>query len=78
MAVRIGRCLLKVLLHHRGITQTQLAEKIGRSPQRIHDYASNRVMMSLETAANIANIIGCRIDDLYEWKKDLGKLGQKK
>lgn len=78
MAFRIGRCLLRDLLHRRGMTQTELADKIGRSPQRIHDYSTNRVKMTLETAATIASVIGCHIDDLYEWKQEPGKLGQKK
>ncbi|MGK5654586.1 helix-turn-helix transcriptional regulator [Brevibacillus formosus] len=67
MAVQIGRCLLKDRLKEAKLTQVELALRLGKSKQRISDYANNHVQMSLATCREIAQIVGCTIDDLYEW-----------
>jgi putative transcriptional regulator len=66
MPKSLGRCLLKPLLKRAGITQTELARRIGKSPQMISHYANNRKAMDLETAFNIADVLDCSTNDLYE------------
>lgn len=67
MTVKVGRCLLTERLKEAKMTQAELARRIGKSKQRINDYAKNRVEIPLAVARQIAQILGCYIDDLYEW-----------
>lgn len=69
MAFIRGRCLLKSLLIQQWMTQAQLAQKSGYSRQQVSNWANNREMMSFEAAANVAFILGCHIEDLYEWEE---------
>lgn len=64
---RSGRCLLDLRLKEAGMTRSELVEKSGISRQNISDYATNRRSMSLTTAKNIATLLFCQIEDLYEW-----------
>lgn len=67
MVYQPGRCLLKQLLHRIGKDQQWLSDVTGISKTQISMYANNKRFMTLTTAKTIANTIGCRIDDLYEW-----------
>jgi transcriptional regulator with XRE-family HTH domain len=67
MAVQVGRCLLQKLLRERGLTQQDIANRLQMPRQQVSDYANNRIVMSLRTAKAIAYVLGCHIDDLYEW-----------
>ncbi|RHW37288.1 XRE family transcriptional regulator [Neobacillus notoginsengisoli] len=67
MAYKIGRCLLLDLLRKKDMSQLQLAEIMGIRVQQINKYVLNKQRMSLQVAKNIATILNCKIDDLYEW-----------
>lgn len=67
MAYKVGRCLLRDLLKQKDMTQLELAERMGVTVQQINKYYLNRQKMSLQVAKTIATILGCNIDDLYEW-----------
>ncbi|RDW17597.1 XRE family transcriptional regulator [Oceanobacillus arenosus] len=67
MAYKVGRCLLRQKLKDAGMTQLQLANKLGVTEQQINKYVNNRQGMSLQVAKNIAVILNCHTDDLYEW-----------
>jgi len=62
------RCRIPELLIKIGKDQQWLSISSGKSKQQISDYCTLRSIMNLRTAALIANIIGCRIDDLYIWE----------
>jgi transcriptional regulator with XRE-family HTH domain len=49
------------------MTQIQLADKTGKSPQWVSDIVNDRHKLSLKNAKLIADAVGCHIDDLYEW-----------
>jgi DNA-binding XRE family transcriptional regulator len=49
------------------MSQQELAERIGVTRQQINHYSNNRRIMTLHVAKNIAFILQCDIDDLYEW-----------
>ena len=68
MAVVVGRCQLRRILKERRMTQTELSIRSGKTKSRISDYANDRYIMSLDTALNIADVLGCSIYDLYEIK----------
>lgn len=69
MAIEIGRCRLKTILRAKFMTQTYLAHVVDSSPQRISDYANDRVTMSLLVAIRIADVLHVSVKDLYEWKR---------
>lgn len=70
MAYRIGKCLLSDRLRQIGMTQLQLAEKMGVTKQQVNRWCNNRQGMTMETAKNIASIVGLQSsDELYEWIK---------
>lgn len=52
------------------MTQTQLADLLDVQPQQIQNYVKGNKprIMSLVVAKNISAILGCTIEDLYEWK----------
>jgi DNA-binding XRE family transcriptional regulator len=51
------------------MTQIDLAEQMGITVQQINKYVMNKQVMSLKVAKNIAFILHCHIDDLYEWEE---------
>ncbi|WP_077621521.1 helix-turn-helix transcriptional regulator [Sediminibacillus massiliensis] len=67
MTYKVGRCLLRERLYESGMTQTQLANKLKITVQQINKYASGRQGMSLQVAKNIASILHCQMEELYEW-----------
>ncbi|MFD1776703.1 helix-turn-helix domain-containing protein [Paenibacillus rhizophilus] len=69
MGYKPGRCLLKQRLREIKRNQQWLSEVTGISESAISDYANNRKVMMLATAATIAKAIGCYIDDLYDFVK---------
>lgn len=67
LAYKVGRCLLQVRLNNTHTSQQELAHKLGITKQQVNKYVLNKQKMSIETAGNIAFILRCHIDDLYEW-----------
>lgn len=67
MAVKVGRCLLKDRLREAHMTQAELAAIIDVSPQRVSDYANNHRPIPVHRMREIAQILKCHMDDLYEW-----------
>lgn len=67
MAYKVGRCLLQDRLDSKGMDQTYLAGKLKVTRQQINKYTTNKQRMSLEIAKNIATILHCTIEELYEW-----------
>lgn len=67
----VGRCLLLDILKQSRLTQQDLADKLGVTRQQINTYTSisNRRVMTLRVAKNIAGILKCSMDDLYEWNQ---------
>jgi transcriptional regulator with XRE-family HTH domain len=65
MKVNIGRCCLQELLDGRGWNQVQLADRTGISKSQISDYINGRRKMSYKSAALIAFVLKCHIEDLY-------------
>jgi len=55
---------IKEILDERGIKQTWLAEKLGKSFNMVNSYAQNRHQPSLETLYKVAELIGVSVKDL--------------
>lgn len=57
---------IKVILEEKGIKQTWLATKLGKSYNMINSYAQNRRQPSIENLYKIADILDVDIKDLLE------------
>lgn len=65
MSFRLGDCLLLERLKEKGWTQAEFAKRMGVTRQYVSKLVSGERKMSLEFAINAANILGCRVTDLY-------------
>lgn len=64
---KFSSALADRLRHHRihcGMTQQQLADRIGVIPQCISSYEHGRTMPNVERLALIARALGCHVCDL--------------
>lgn len=66
--IEAGRCLLSQLRNKKSMTQQELADLTTISRSQISAYENNRYVMNISDAKSIADILGCKIDELYEWK----------
>jgi transcriptional regulator with XRE-family HTH domain len=55
---------IKEVLEQRGIKQTWLAEKLGKSYNMVNAYSQNRQQPRLETLMKIAEILDIDVKDL--------------
>lgn len=55
---------IKLVLVEKGITQTELAKRLGKSFSTINAYCSNRKQPSLELLSKIADVLSVSIKDL--------------
>ena len=62
---------IKEVLEEKGIKQTWLAEKLGKSYPIINGYAQNRNQPKLEVLYNIARILDVDVKDLLVSKQDV-------
>lgn len=59
------RCILKDRLKAAGLSQNQLAMRIGMSSSAISRLTKQNRSGSIETWLEIARILGCTVDDLF-------------
>lgn len=62
------RCRVPQLLIKIGKDQRWLANESGKAESKISDYCAMRSIMNLRTAALLARILKCKIDDIYVWE----------
>lgn len=63
----VGKCLLSDKLLQARMSQQELADRINVTKQQIHSYVVGNRLMTLPIAKNIASVLHCEINDLYEW-----------
>jgi len=61
---------IKEVLEQKGIKQTWLAEKLGKSYNMVNAYAQNRQQPRLETLMEIANILDIDVKELIVSNKE--------
>lgn len=61
---------IKEVLTEKGIKQTWLAEKLGKSFKMVNAYACNRKQPSLETLYLIAELLNIDVKDLLTSNKE--------
>lgn len=64
---KVGKSRIPELCENLGLEHAQLAAKVGLTKSHISDYISLRNKPSIERAYNIAKVLGCAAEDLYEW-----------
>ncbi len=47
--------------------QIELANKLNVKPPQINKYVKDKQGMSYQVAYNVAQILNCNMEDLYEW-----------
>jgi len=63
---------IKEVLKEKGISQTWLADKMGKSYNTINEYARNKRQPSIEVLFKIAEILNIEAKELIE-KRDIKK-----
>jgi len=58
-------CNLKAVRKARGLSQNELAERVGVKRQAIYDMESNRYMPNTALALRLARELGCGVEDLF-------------
>ena len=61
---------IKQVLEQKGIKQTWLAEKLGKSYNMVNAYSQNRQQPRLETLMEIANILDIDVKELIISNKE--------
>ena len=61
---------IKEVLEEKGVKQTWLAEKLGKSYNMVNSYAQNRQQPRLEVLVKIAKILDVDLKDLLVSTKD--------
>jgi putative transcriptional regulator len=61
---------IKEVLNEKGVKQTWLADKLGKSFNMVNDYCNNRRQPRLEILFEIAKVLGVEVKDLLIEKKD--------
>jgi len=56
---------LKAARKARGLSQSELAERVGVKRQAIYDMETNRYMPNTALALRLARELGCRVEDLF-------------
>jgi DNA-binding XRE family transcriptional regulator len=69
MTYKVGRCLLRYHLAKKRMSQQELADLVGITKQSVSRYVKDAHVMSFETAYNIAKVLGCKMEDLYDYRK---------
>lgn len=68
LAYKVKRCLLRELLRKADMDQRELADLLNVTGQQINKYVLDKQKMSIQVSKNVSHILGCTIDDLYEWE----------
>ncbi|AHW60652.1 Helix-turn-helix [Draconibacterium orientale] len=61
---------IKEVLEEKGIKQTWLAEKLGKSYNMVNGYVQNRQQPRLEVLYEIANILDIEVKELLKSNKE--------
>jgi putative transcriptional regulator len=58
------------LINERGLKRKWIAEKVGVTPKQISNWVTGYSYPTVEKAFKLANLLGVKVDDLYEIKKE--------
>ena len=60
--------MIQELIDERGMTQTELAERMGRSLKNINEIIKGKVGINAETSLQLERVLGTSARQLNEWE----------
>lgn len=60
------RCLIGELIIHKGFKKKYIAKEIGVTETTFSGWINNHYYPPVDKAFKIADLLGCKVDDLYE------------
>lgn len=66
----IIRCKLEELIKESGLRKDYIAKKLKISTRQLRNYEIQKNFIPMDKAYILANLLGVKTDDLYEWKED--------
>ena len=66
----IIRCRLEELIKESGLRKDYIAKKLKISTRQLRNYEIQKNFIPMDKAYILANLLGVKTDDLYEWKED--------
>lgn len=66
----ILRCRLEELIKRSGLRKDFIANKLGISTRQLRNYEIQKNYLPMDKAYKLADILGVKVDDLYEWVKE--------
>jgi len=65
------KCRMNELIEEKGYKKKWIAAQLGVSADVLSRWVNDRGMPSLEKAFQIADILECKVDDLYEYRREV-------
>lgn len=59
---------IREMIKEKGMTNKEVAKILEVDQNTISRYATGRIKITLETSVKLAEILNCKVDDLYEKK----------
>ncbi len=66
----IMKPLIGDIRREKGLMQTFVAKQMGMTQQQLSDWENGRAFPRIDKAYKLADILGVKVDDLYEWVKE--------
>jgi putative transcriptional regulator len=63
------KCRIERKLNDFGMTQRELSQRAGVTPQSLYAWMNGKNVPSLEAAFKIAAVFKCSIDDIWSYKE---------
>lgn len=61
---------INVWIAKSGMSKKEVAKRMGVSQQVLSRWINNHSKPSLEKAFKLADLLGCKVDELYYWSDD--------
>ena len=68
MALPIANHIRRLRFDHGEMTQAELAARIGMTRQTVAAIEAGKYSPSLEAAFRIAQVFGCGVEDVFQWR----------
>lgn len=60
------KCKIGPIIESKGFKKKYIAEKVGVSPNQLSNWITNKNYPPMDKAFRLAEILECKVDDLYE------------
>jgi len=59
---------IEVLIKNSGLMKSFIAERLNVSVKQLRNYEKGKSLIPIDKAYILANLLNCKVDDLYTWK----------